>query len=261
MPRWRCRRARGAHARRSRAGRSPSGGCCAIPIPARRSTATGRSRSPTARCPMSARRSRSSSPTDRYLAEDAAALVAVDYDVLPAVADCRQAGRAGRAGGPARAQQQHRRHLQGRLRRCRRGLRQGRARLPRGALAASRRRPSDRRPRHSSRNGAATTSHDGLGVDAEGARPVPVADRAARLRREPAARRDARRRRRLRSQALRLSRGHRGGGGREARCGARSNGSRTGASISPTRRRSATSIGRSTSRSTPTPGCSASAAG
>src|SRR5205823_13199847 len=27
----------------------------------------------------------------RYLAEDAAALVAVDYDVLPAVADCRQA--------------------------------------------------------------------------------------------------------------------------------------------------------------------------
>ncbi len=31
----------------------------------------------------------------RYLAEDAAALVAVDYDVLPAVADCRQAGAAG----------------------------------------------------------------------------------------------------------------------------------------------------------------------
>jgi aerobic carbon-monoxide dehydrogenase large subunit len=30
----------------------------------------------------------------RYLAEDAAALVAVDYDVLPAVADCRRAGAA-----------------------------------------------------------------------------------------------------------------------------------------------------------------------
>src|SRR5215471_16463399 len=28
--------------------------------------------------------------SDRYLAEDAAALVEVDYDVLPAVADCRQ---------------------------------------------------------------------------------------------------------------------------------------------------------------------------
>src|SRR4030081_1053759 len=28
---------------------------------------------------------------DRYLAEDAAALVAVDYDVLPSVADCRKA--------------------------------------------------------------------------------------------------------------------------------------------------------------------------
>src|SRR5262245_58231741 len=30
----------------------------------------------------------------RYLAEDAAALVAVDYDVLPSVADCRRAGAA-----------------------------------------------------------------------------------------------------------------------------------------------------------------------
>src|SRR6516162_3267034 len=31
----------------------------------------------------------------RYLAEDAAALVAVDYDELPAVADCRQSGAPG----------------------------------------------------------------------------------------------------------------------------------------------------------------------
>src|SRR6195256_3818515 len=32
---------------------------------------------------------------NRYLAEDAAALVAVDYDVLPAVADCRKSGAPG----------------------------------------------------------------------------------------------------------------------------------------------------------------------
>src|SRR5215472_7494349 len=32
---------------------------------------------------------------ERYLAEDAAALVAVDYDVLPAVADCRKAAASG----------------------------------------------------------------------------------------------------------------------------------------------------------------------
>ena len=55
-----------------------------------------------------------------------------------------------------------------------------------------------------------------MGLDAEGARPVPVADLSARFRREPAARGDARCRRRLRSQALRLSRRHRGGGGGEA---------------------------------------------
>ena len=61
--RWRCRAftpcSRSTISRRS----SPSAGCCATPIPGRRSTATGRSRSPTARCPMSARRSRSCWPT------------------------------------------------------------------------------------------------------------------------------------------------------------------------------------------------------
>ena len=40
----------------------PSVGCCATPIPGRRSTAIGRSRSPTARCPTSARLSRWSWP-------------------------------------------------------------------------------------------------------------------------------------------------------------------------------------------------------
>ena len=40
---------------------------------------------------MSARPSRSCIADNRYVAEDAAALVAVDYDVLPSVADCRKA--------------------------------------------------------------------------------------------------------------------------------------------------------------------------
>ena len=44
-------------------------------------------RSPRARCASSATRSRSSSPTSRYLAEDAAELVDVDYEPLPAVVD------------------------------------------------------------------------------------------------------------------------------------------------------------------------------
>ena len=52
---------------------------------------------------------------DRYIAEDAAALVEVDYDVLPAVADCRKAVEPGAPRGPARAQLQRRRHLQGQL--------------------------------------------------------------------------------------------------------------------------------------------------
>ena len=34
---------------------------------------------------------------DRYVAEDAAALVAVDYDVLPAATDCRTAAACARA--------------------------------------------------------------------------------------------------------------------------------------------------------------------
>ena len=40
---------------------------------------------------MSARPSRSWSPTTAIVAEDAAALVEVDYEALPAVADCRKA--------------------------------------------------------------------------------------------------------------------------------------------------------------------------
>ena len=44
---------------------------------------------------MSASRSRSCIADSRYIAEDAAALVDVDYDLLPVVADCRKAIAAG----------------------------------------------------------------------------------------------------------------------------------------------------------------------
>ena len=52
-------RARGAHARRSRAGAGAAAHDCGTRTPAIRSTPSGRSRSPTARSPMSASRSRS----------------------------------------------------------------------------------------------------------------------------------------------------------------------------------------------------------
>ncbi len=91
---------------------------------------------------------------DRYIAEDAAALVAVDYDVLPAVSDCRKAAQPGAPAVRRELNSNIAADLQGRLWRCRGGLPQGRARLPRGALAASRRRPSDRGPRHPRANGA-----------------------------------------------------------------------------------------------------------
>ena len=94
---------------------------------------------------------------DRYVAEDAAALVEVDYEVLPAVSDCRKAAVPGAPAVRRELNTQHRRHLQGRLWRCRSRLPQGRARLPRGAVAASRRRPSDRRPRPPRANGATAT--------------------------------------------------------------------------------------------------------
>ena len=84
---------------------------------------------------------------DRYLAEDAAALVEVDYDVLPAVADCRKAAAP---DAPA-----VRRELNSNIAASYKvaygdadaAFAQGRARVPRGAVAASRRRASDRGPR------------------------------------------------------------------------------------------------------------------
>jgi aerobic carbon-monoxide dehydrogenase large subunit len=87
----------------------------------------------------------------RYVAEDAAAVVVVDYDVLASVSDARSAIEP---TAPA-------------VRRCRSSVRQGRARFSRGALAASWRCASDRGPRHF--GGMARRHHDGVGLDAESA--------------------------------------------------------------------------------------------
>ena len=246
------RRPRGAHARRSRAGAGASAACCATPIPARRSIATGRSRSPMAKCPLSASRSRSCLPIAAMSPRTPPPLVAVDYDVLAPVGGLPR--RAIEPTAPA-----VRRELDTNIAAAYKvaygdieaAFASAAHVFHEDALAAPRRRPPDRRPRHPRENGA-DDSHDGMGLDAEGARPVPIADRAARLRREPPARGNARRRRRLRPEALRLSGRYRGGRGGEAARATRSNGSRTGASTSPTRRRSATSTGRSRSRSTRT---------
>ena len=60
---------------------------------------------------------------NRYLAEDAAAAVAVDYEVLPAVSDCRDALAPGAPTLPQRSRRQCRRLRSDGLWRCRARLR------------------------------------------------------------------------------------------------------------------------------------------
>ena len=133
---------------------------------------------------------------DRYLAEDAAALVAVDYDLLPAAVDCR----AERAP-PVRRELPFERgdFLQGHLWRRRCGFRQGGACGARRSVDASRRRPFDGGPRHPRPN--LGSRNRGLGVDPEGARSAHRHRRLYRSRRKPAPRGDPRRRRRFRAEA------------------------------------------------------------
>ena len=76
----------------------------------------------------------------------------VDYDVLPAVADCRKAARRARRRSAASSTRNIIATYKVAYGDAEAAFAQGRARLPRGALAASRRRPSDRGPRHSSPN-------------------------------------------------------------------------------------------------------------
>ena len=132
----------------------------------------------------------------------------------PAVRRRRAEGRVRTAGAP-RAELQRHHHLQGELRRHRRGIRQSGARVQAGAMAAPRRGAFDRGARHHRGNPQRRRRHHRPCLDAEGARPPANADHAARHGREPARRR-ARYRRRLRRQALRLFRGRRRGRSGEA---------------------------------------------
>ena len=115
----------------------------------------------------SASRSPSWSPSDRYIAEDAAALVAVDYDVLPAATDCRVASDAPPVRRELDVEPGHR--LQGRLRRRRRGIRQGRACRARGPLAVHRGAAHSIEGRGILAESPTATTHS-VGLDAEGAR-------------------------------------------------------------------------------------------
>ena len=85
------RRACGAHARRSRAGagQAPHGAALQFRHAARQGC--GRSRSPTARCPMSASRSRSWSPTTATSPRTPPRWSRSTTTCCPSVADCRKA--------------------------------------------------------------------------------------------------------------------------------------------------------------------------
>ena len=97
---------------------------------------------------MSASRSPSSSPTTAIVAEDAAALVAVDYEPLPAVADCR----AALAPDAPRAHRDAPHNLAAEFDMGYGDVERAFAAAPHvfreSLLAASRRQPFDRMPRH-----------------------------------------------------------------------------------------------------------------
>ena len=172
------------------------------------------------------------------------------YEDAPgAPRDCRKAALRRRAAGAPRGRLQHRLVLPDRLRRHRCGVpRRARTCSARTLLAAPRRRPFDRGPRHRGRVPRRRRLAHGLRLDPEGARPVQFARRrcSASTRTACASRRPMSAAASAPSSASmprtwrwRL---------RRSSPAARSNGSRTGASISSTPRRSATSTGRWRSR-------------
>ena len=126
----------------------------------------------------------------------------------------RASGREIRADPQGALDQRHH-HLQGRFRRCRRGLQEGGTRLQAGSVAAPRRGAFDRGARHDCRIPRRGRRYHGPFLDAEGPRSPADADLADGLRREPARGR-ARHRRRLRRQALRVFRRGCAGCGLEA---------------------------------------------
>ena len=135
-------RPRGADPGRSRQGDGARAAWCGTPTPACRSTRPGRSRCADGEVCYVGEPVAMVVADDRYIAEDAAALV--DGGLRAPAVRRRRADREGCRADPPRALDQRHHHLQGRVRRRRRGLRQGRACVQAGAVAAPRRRAFDR---------------------------------------------------------------------------------------------------------------------
>ena len=154
----------------------------------------------------------------RYIAEDAAAAVAVHYDALPAVGDCRDGDRGGRAAGPRRARLQCAVHVPAGLRRRRCRLRQRPAYFRGRALAAPRRRHGDRDARGARQPRRRDRHVDGVVGHPDAAYRPPHAGRPARPRAGIDPHDRARRRRRIWAEGDLLSGGSRDpGGGAETR--------------------------------------------
>ena len=154
----------------------------------------------------------------RYVAEDGAELVVVDFDVLPAVVDYT-AGRDLRRGGSRRqARQRDHRHARPSARRGRGGVRRGRPRGHRDLPPARLRRGADGDAGHRGRPGPFHRRPHDLGHDPGAPRGATVLLAAARPPREPDPRHHARHGRRVRAEGVRAARGD----VRDARGGARS---------------------------------------
>ena len=171
--------------------------------------------------------------------------------------------RGGEARQPERAFRhcrQRRRRAEDGIRRRRRRLRQGRACVRGAVLDAPRRRHVDGDPRGGGKPRCRERFPHGVVLDPDAAsRPRhPRRSSGPQSRKHPHDR--ARRRRRLRAQGAVLPGGGGDPGRRHQTRSPGADGSRTGASISSAPRRSATSTGRSPSRSTPTAKSSACAA-
>ena len=142
----------------------------------------------------------------RYLAEDAAAQVDVDYEVLPVVSDPAKGLAPGRAAGAPGLAQQPRRLHPGQCRRHRRGLRAGGACVPRENLPAPRRPVLHRMPRDDRGAGRGHRRADDLRVLAGAAPAQAGSARSHGLGGPSVAHRHARRRRRLRPEGQLLCR-------------------------------------------------------
>ena len=119
---------------------------------------------------------------NRYLAEDAAAAVAVDFEVLPAVSDCRDAAKPGAACAHSDLASNIAAVVPMSLWRRRRGICARGARVRGGVVASSRRRHDARRARRARELRSGQRRADGVVGDADAA-PVPRhARRSARAR-------------------------------------------------------------------------------